>query len=158
MKWLTIRKRLFLLVGFIGGCILFVQCPKTCSHSNLPSAQSQESTQQKKSKKDLLRIRQLPSRSAHYVEITIQPSNTGTELSQCTITAPTLVGHGVLFAAIDKVKGRLQYTLSLAEETSLDKVYVSQGNAEVIKQGKPIKIKGAAVDYVSLHHCFKVNN
>ncbi len=141
MKQLTIRNRLFLLVGFITSCMLFVQCPKTCNHSNLSPTKSQQSIKQNKSKQDLLRVRQLPSRNAHYMEITIQSSNTGTVLSQCTLIATALAGHGILFAPGDKVKGRLQYNIRLTEETNLDKVYISKGNADMFKQGKSIKIK-----------------
>jgi hypothetical protein len=140
MKQLTIRNRLFLLVGFIGSCMLFVQCPKTCNHSNLSPTQPQKSIKQKKPK-DLLRVRQWPSNNAHYVEITIQPSNTGTELSQCTLTATNLTGRGRLLAAVDKVQGRLQYKIPLEQETNLDKIYLSKGNAVVFKQGKSIGIR-----------------
>lgn len=141
MKQLTIRKCLFLLVGIISSCMLFVQCPKTCNHFTPSPAQSQKSTKQKKSKKNLLRVRQSNSRNAHYVEITVQSYNTETELSQCTITAPTVAGNGRLLAAVDKVKGSLQYNIPLTEETNLGKVYLSKGNAEVFKQGKPIQLR-----------------
>jgi hypothetical protein len=46
-----------------------------------------------------------------------------------------------LLAAVDKVKGKLQYSIPLTEETNLDKVYLSKGNAEVFKRGKPIQFR-----------------
>lgn len=59
MKQLKTHKRLFLLVGIISICILFVQCPRAHNQSNIPPTKFQ------KSKKELLRVRQVPSRSAH---------------------------------------------------------------------------------------------
>jgi hypothetical protein len=139
----AIRKLLFLLVGLISGCILFVKCPSACHRSNNPPAiQFRKPTKNKDTKKDLLRVRQILSRGGvSYVEITIQPPTTGTTLSQYTLTAKVLVGEGILLAAKEKAKQKLQYTIRLAEETRLDKIYLSKGNAEVLQQGKPIVIR-----------------
>ncbi len=144
MKQLTIRKRIFLLVWLISVCILFVQCPSACHRPNPTAIQSRKPTKNKDTKKDLLRIRQIPSRGVlSYVAITIQPPTTGTILSQYTLTAKVLVGEGVLLAAKEKAKEKLQYTIRLTEETNLDQVYFTKGNAEVLQQGKPIVIRCA---------------
>lgn len=141
MKQLTIYQRLFLLLGVIMSAMLFVQCPKSCKPSNLSPTQFEKFAKKEKSKKDLLRVRQLPSRNAHYIEITIQPFTIGTELSQYSLTAPTVSGDGILLAPVDKVKTRLQYTLPLTKETKLDQIYLSKGNSDIFKQGKSIQIK-----------------
>lgn len=140
MKQLTIRKHL-LIVAVVSSCLVWVQCSKACNHSNLSPTQPQQATKKRQPQDALLCVRQSADNRSSYIEIIVCPPKPETELSQYSIIASNLKGKGDLLAAVNKIKGKLQYSLSLKEETKLDKVYLSKGNAVLFKQGKPIKMR-----------------